>query len=151
MPEFRIEKTVRTLTMEFPSRMEFIDAAMKNTSDFVMLHNKSIDTFGLKLVLSETITNAVVHGNQEDENRPVHLHLILTPDEITIRIKDRGRGFAWQEFISGDMDDLNRTSGRGFALIAAYGYTVTFNKKGNTVCIFKKLDDVSRPSSEPTD
>jgi anti-sigma regulatory factor (Ser/Thr protein kinase) len=143
MGSFEIEKSVKMLLMKFPSRMEYIEAAIKNTSEFIRLHNKAIDVFGLKLVLSESITNAVVHGNKENEDRDVQVHLTLTPEDITIKIKDRGEGFSWKKHIAPEMDDTSLTSGRGFSLITAYGYDVSFNKRGNAVCLIKKLDDLS--------
>jgi serine/threonine-protein kinase RsbW len=145
MEDFRIEKSVTMMMMEFPSQMEYIDAAIKNTSEFVILQNKSIDVFGLKLVLSEGITNAVVHGNKEDDARAIHVHIILTAVDITIKIKDMGNGFTWKGFVSPEMSDVERTSGRGFSLMEAYGYSVRFNQKGNTIYIFKKLEDIPAP------
>lgn len=140
MDDFGIERTMKLLIMSFSSRLDNIDRAVRYTSDFVMSQNKSIDTYGLKLVLSEAITNAVVHGNQEDEHRDVSIRIVLSKDSIIIQIKDSGPGFDWRKQMVSETADPSATHGRGIELIAMFGYTVSYNSKGNIMQLKKPLE-----------
>jgi len=142
MDSFGIEKHVKQLIMRFSSQMDNIDKVVKNTSEFVASQNMSIDSYGLKLVLSEGVTNAVVHGNREDEKRDVLIKLTITSENITIRIKDSGKGFDWRTRVLKAETDPDDVGGRGLQLIKAYGYEISFNNEGNIMFLSKKLDPV---------
>jgi len=142
MKDFKVEKAVKLLVMRFPSKVDNIDNAVKYTADFVTSLNKSINTFELKVVLSEAITNAVVHGNKENEKEKISIKITLTDRTIVIRVKDNGRGFNWQQRLESDdlPEDDFAESGRGIALIRAYGYRITFNREGNVMFLEKDLE-----------
>lgn len=140
MDEFHLEQSVKMMIMRFASSLESIERAVEHTSAFVLSQSKQIDIFGLKLILSESITNAVVHGNKEDNTSFVYVKITLLEDTITIRVKDNGAGFDWKKKLEADMAAQQETYGRGLALIQAYGYEVAFNQTGNTMYLTKRLD-----------
>jgi len=47
----------------------------------------------LKLLLSETCSNAIVHGYDEDGQGEISVEFHTTPDEIEVTVSDRGHGF----------------------------------------------------------
>ncbi|MBD3318112.1 MAG: ATP-binding protein [Chitinivibrionales bacterium] len=128
------------ISMTFSSTVENIERAVLYTSDFVARLKKSIDTFGLRLVLSEGITNAIVHGNKENAAKPVSVKIKLTETRITISVKDTGGGFDWRSRVTEGMPEFDSPRGRGVALMQAYGYEVQFNDKGNILTLTRKLD-----------
>lgn len=142
MDDFGLEQNVKLLIMTFSSKIDNIERAVYHTSEFVKSQNKVIDTFGLKLVLSEGITNAVVHGNNEDEKRNVQIRITITKKDILIRIRDMGSGFNWQKALSRGPSDPDDVSGRGFELIKLYGYNLSFNPKGNIMYLRKPLEPI---------
>jgi len=143
MSEFEMEKSAKLLIMQFPSSIDNIDKAVQNTSDFVHAYNKTIDPYELKLVLCEGITNAIVHGNKENETQNVHIKIILNENKIILEVTDEGRGFNWKQLLeSQPLEDTNNVfaeSGRGLALMKAYGYMVSFNETGNVLLVEKEL------------
>lgn len=44
------------------------------------------------LITQEIVTNAIVHGNQEDTSKEVTVTFDMNEEEITITIKDEGEG-----------------------------------------------------------
>jgi serine/threonine-protein kinase RsbW len=140
MESFGFEKNVKQLIMRFSSCIENIDKAVMHTSEFVTSQRMIIDAYGLKLVLSEGITNAVVHGNREDEKQDVMIKITITHEKITIRIKDMGTGFDWRKRIQQAEADPEDIRGRGLHLIKAYGYEISFNNDGNIMYLHKKLE-----------
>jgi len=51
------------------------------------------ETSTLMLLLSEAVTNAIKHGNQEDETKKVIVEIEVSPDSIVSTVKDEGEGF----------------------------------------------------------
>jgi anti-sigma regulatory factor (Ser/Thr protein kinase) len=46
----------------------------------------------VRLCFQEAVTNAVVHGNQYDENKYVHISLAQDTDKLILKIRDEGNG-----------------------------------------------------------
>ena len=46
----------------------------------------------IKTIVSEAVTNAIVHGYKEDDEKIVYLSLNLTDDVLTMIIEDKGCG-----------------------------------------------------------
>lgn len=47
----------------------------------------------LRLILSELMINGCEHGNRNEHDKRVHLHLTVTDTLIHIRVRDEGSGF----------------------------------------------------------
>jgi anti-sigma regulatory factor (Ser/Thr protein kinase) len=48
---------------------------------------------GVEIALREALANAIIHGNHEDPRKHVHVRCRCKPDEVSIAVKDEGRGF----------------------------------------------------------
>lgn len=76
------------------------------------------ETSTLMLLLSEAVTNAIKHGNQEDENKKVTVEISIDPKQIISTVKDEGKGFdptATKNPLK--EEHLLDTTGRGIFLI----------------------------------
>lgn len=76
------------------------------------------ETSTLMLLLSEAVTNAIKHGNQEDENKKVTVEIRIDPKQIISTVKDEGKGFdpaATKDPLK--KEHLLDTTGRGVFLI----------------------------------
>ena len=49
--------------------------------------------FGIDMAVREAVTNAMVHGNQEDEAKSVEVILSCLKDALEIEVRDQGEGF----------------------------------------------------------
>ena len=47
----------------------------------------------VEIALREAMANAIIHGNHEDRRRQVHVTCRCEPGEVSIAVKDEGRGF----------------------------------------------------------
>ncbi|HEG43461.1 MAG TPA: ATP-binding protein [Phycisphaerales bacterium] len=94
--------------------------------------------FAIHLALEEALTNAVVHGNEQDPSKKVEIEYVIVPAKFEITVTDQGGGFA-----PGDTPDPrikeNRTkpNGRGMLLMQTYMDTVEYNDNGNSVHMVK--------------
>lgn len=94
------------------------------------------DVFGVRLSLEEAITNAIRHGNGNDESLKVHINCEITDDRMRIEIEDQGSGFKPADVPDPTADEnLNQAGGRGVLLMEAYMSKVEYNKKGNKVVL----------------
>src|ERR1700722_19417802 len=46
----------------------------------------------VEVALREALANAIIHGNHEDRRKYVHVTCLCEPDEVSIAVKDEGKG-----------------------------------------------------------
>ncbi len=107
--------TVQTTELKFPSRIEAVDEVAAALAGVVS--RSGIDenaAFGIDMAVREAVTNAVLHGNKEDETKFVEVIVKSSPSELEIRVHDEGFGFN-PELIQDPTKEENllKTSGRG--------------------------------------
>jgi serine/threonine-protein kinase RsbW len=98
------------------------------------------DEFDVELGLREALENAVLHGNQEDPGKKVHIRCRCGPgNEITIVVTDQGRGFDFEKIVgNGFTSDPAADHGRGIQLMKAYMDDVHFERGGSEVHMRKR-------------
>jgi serine/threonine-protein kinase RsbW len=100
------------------------------------------DLFGVELALEESLTNAIRHGNQLDESKPVLVECKASSARFWLRVRDQGKGFRPDHVPDCTAEEnLECPGGRGLALIRAYMTRVEYNKRGNCVTMEKKRSD----------
>jgi serine/threonine-protein kinase RsbW len=86
------------------------------------------------LALSEAVTNAIVHGNEEDLNKKVNVHLKVNLTSVIISVRDEGKGFNPED--SPDPmkeENLLATGGRGIFLMKEFADEVAYSDSGRLV------------------
>ncbi len=90
----------------------------------------------IMLALSEAATNAIVHGNQQDESKKVYIEANVEDGHLIISIKDEGEGFDPSNLPNPLQDkNLLKEGGRGVYLIKQYADKVNYSKGGTKVTI----------------
>jgi serine/threonine-protein kinase RsbW len=104
------------------------------------------DEFGVELALREALQNAVLHGNQEDPGKKVHIRCRCGPgNEITIIVTDQGRGFDFGKILgNGLTSDPAAEHGRGIQLMKAFMDDVHFERGGSEVHMRKRARNGAR-------
>jgi serine/threonine-protein kinase RsbW len=104
------------------------------------------DEFDVELVLREALENAVVHGNQEDPGKKVHIRCRCEPGkEISIVVTDQGNGFDFGKIVGkGFTTDLAAEHGRGIQLMKAFMDDVHFERDGSEVHMRRRSRTPSR-------
>ena len=98
----------------------------------------------IMLTLSEAVNNAILHGNEEDPDKNVHIAATLESDQQIMRIsvEDEGSGFDPEELPNPLKDEnLLNEGGRGVYLIKQYADNVEFKKEGTKVTITYRLSN----------
>jgi serine/threonine-protein kinase RsbW len=97
--------------------------------------------FDVELAIREALGNAVLHGNQENPDKKVHLRCRCESDnEISIVVTDEGQGFDFLKILgNGLTSDFPGSHGHGIQLMRAYMDDVRFEKGGSEVHMRKRL------------
>jgi len=95
---------------------------------------KSYNRFGLNLVLRESLNNAVLHGNNSDQDKIVQFSIVTEKDQFIIEVQDEGVGFDWQSVVNTETD-LASDKGRGFLILHIYCNKIEFNPAGNQITL----------------
>jgi serine/threonine-protein kinase RsbW len=75
----------------------------------------------------ESVTNAIQHGNKLDLSKKVDICFIVSPDQISITVKDQGNGFRAEDIPNPlDAANLLKPSGRGIYYIRTFMDEVEF-------------------------
>ena len=137
-----------SLASRLGSHLPVIEDVLSRLQDFQWSDR---DTFAIQLALEETLTNAVRHGNKEDEGKRVHFECEIDHSRFWARIRDEGDGFCMEE-VPDPTDDENLAAcgGRGLLLIRAYMTDVQYSPPGNCVTLLK-IREPGDPDELPAD
>ena len=114
--------TVETTELSLPSRIDTVATAAAAVADFIGRSGVSDDAaFGIDMAVREAITNAVVHGNRQDENKTVDIVLKSSPDAVEISVHDQGPGFNPEDVPDPTAtENILKTSGRGIFFMRTF-------------------------------
>ncbi len=100
------------------------------------------DVYGnILIAVIEGVTNAILHGNQNDSSKKVHISLTTMGKDLIFRIQDEGEGFDYNNLPDPTKpDNLENPDGRGVFLMTHLADEVVFDKGGAVVILkFKVL------------
>jgi stage II sporulation protein AB (anti-sigma F factor) len=132
------------MVVEFSSKSENEAFARVTVGAFITQLDPTMDELTeIKTVVSEAVTNAIIHGYNNDPNHKVMIKCIIDNDEIEITVKDFGIGI-------GDIDQARQPlytskpelerSGMGFTIIENFmdSVKVTSSKTDGTTLYMRK-------------
>lgn len=83
--------------------------------------------FEIKLVISEAVNNAFIHGNNGDKNKPIYVNWKVEGRSFILTVTDCGNGIKASEICSEiNEDSILDESGRGLYIINVYADEVKF-------------------------
>ena len=120
-----IKISIPTLIENIQVIESFIDNAKE---DFAI----NDDMYGnIMISVTECISNAIVHGNQNDPQKMVHLELQTTPGLLLCVIEDEGNGFDFSSLPDPtEPENIEKTGGRGIFLMRSLSDEVKFELEG---------------------
>jgi len=97
--------------------------------------------FDVELAIREALGNAVVHGNQENPDKKVHIRCRCDSDkEVSIVVRDEGEGFDFLKILGNGLTSTPADGhGHGIQLMRAYMDDVRFERGGSEVHMHKRL------------
>ena len=134
----------RTFEISFFSELYNIKATITDILRFLLEaapRMDSEDLYELRLIFSELMCNAVIHGNRQDMSKKVNVSVEVTTGHISACVTDEGAGFDYVSFLrrAAKCDDLTVEHGRGIYLVYTLADSLSFNMNGNQIRFNKRL------------
>ena len=93
----------------------------------------------VEIALREALANAILHGNHEDRRKDVHVTCRCEPDEVSIAVKDEGKGFDTDNVPDSTApQNIGSIHGRGIHVIRALMDEVRFDEGGAVIHMKKR-------------
>ncbi len=126
---------MNSIKLEIPSLTEnirIIESFIDNAKD---KYNIDDDIYGnIMIAVTESVNNAIRHGNALQNNKNVTIILNLEQDIITFTIQDQGPGFDFQNLPDPTApENLDKPGGRGIFLMKHLADEVKFKDCGRLV------------------
>jgi serine/threonine-protein kinase RsbW len=135
--------TAETTELSLPSRIDTVATAAAAVAEFLSRSGITEDAaFGIDMAVREAVTNAVVHGNRQDENKTVDVTLKSSPDAVEISVHDQGVGFNPEAVPDPTAEEnILKASGRGIFFMRSFMDEVDWSIRpggGTTVRMLKR-------------
>lgn len=126
---------ISTIKIEIPSMLEnirMIESFIDNAKDEYKLDDGIYGN--IMIAVTESVNNAIRHGNKLDPNKNVKLCLQLNESQITFLIEDEGSGFNYNDLPDPTApENIEKPGGRGIFLMRHLADEVNFKENGKQV------------------
>jgi len=126
---------MNTIKIHFPSldeNIRIVESFIDNAREKFHLND---DIYGnIMIAVTESVNNAIKHGNKNDKKKNVFLSLELSEDIIKFVIQDEGSGFDFHSLPDPTSpENIDKPSGRGIFLMKHLSDEVSFKDMGREV------------------
>jgi serine/threonine-protein kinase RsbW len=137
-----------TFELRIPSKLEELEAVQKLISEATVAFGLSEDiAYWMELTISESVINAIRHGNQSDPTKDAFLRISFDGENVEIIVEDEGEGFQLDELADPTQaENLLKPCGRGILIIRSFMDEVKLSPKeggGTRLRMVKKLPEVT--------
>lgn len=136
------------MQLKFSARSENELFARMAVSSFITPLNPTLDELTeIKTIISEAVTNAIIHGYNENPNKYVYLDVKIRDRIISITVRDEGMGINNIELARQPLFTTKpekERSGMGFTIIETFSDKLFVNSdnSGTVLKIVKRLKAV---------
>jgi serine/threonine-protein kinase RsbW len=133
---------MKSIKISIPSLIEniqVIESFIDNAKEEFEIND---DLYGnIMISVTECISNAIVHGNQSDPDKMVHLQLHMEPGLLSCSIEDEGKGFDFSNLPDPtEPENIEKLGGRGIFLMRQLSDEVKFEEGGKKTLLSFYLD-----------
>lgn len=143
-------KAPRSFELTVPSRLEEMQAVHDLVATAIREYNLTDDmAHWIELTISESMINAIQHGNKADPTKFATLRITNTGDEIEIIVEDQGIGFKPEKVPDPtDTANLLKPSGRGVLIIRSFMDEVDWTQREGGGCRLRMVKKLSGNNSQ---
>ncbi|MBP7185063.1 MAG: ATP-binding protein [Saprospiraceae bacterium] len=122
-------------SLRLPSNPKYVSAVEPYVERLVKSCVSCPDKYGDILIsITEAVTNAIVHGNTNDESKIVRVSFKKDADKVAFSVTDEGRGFDPASVPDPTCpENLLKVGGRGVFLMKELSDNINFRNGGSTV------------------
>ena len=126
---------ISTIKIEIPSLLEnirMIESFIDNVKEEYSLDDGIYGN--IMIAVTESVNNAIRHGNKLDPNKNVKLCLQLDDSQVKFLIEDEGPGFNFNDLPDPTApENIEKPGGRGIFLMKHLADEVSFKEEGKQV------------------
>ncbi|MEM6828981.1 MAG: ATP-binding protein [Bacteroidota bacterium] len=114
-----------------PENIRIVESFIDNVKEKYRLDD---DIYGnIMIAVTESVNNAILHGNNGDNSKNVSLRLSLDQSHIKFVVQDEGSGFDFKNLADPTLpENLDKPGGRGIFLMKNLCHEVLFKDNGST-------------------
>jgi serine/threonine-protein kinase RsbW len=137
--------THRRFELTIPSRLEEMTAVSNLIAEAIKEYNLDEETaHWIELTVSESMINAIQHGNKADPAKKATLKIASNGETIEIIVEDQGSGFSVDNVADPtDMANLLKPCGRGILIIRSYMDEVDVSQREGGGCRLRMVKKLS--------
>ena len=126
---------MEAINIEIPSLSENIRIVESFIDNAREKYDFNDDIYGnIMIAVTESVNNAIVHGNKSNKNKNVKLSLQLDENQVHFTVEDEGPGFKYEDLPDPTApENLEKPSGRGIFLMKNLCDEVKFHDDGKKV------------------
>ncbi len=130
-----------TFTLELKSHPKNVSVIEPYVNQIVEEYGVDTEMYGNILIsLTEAVNNAIIHGNDHDEEKSVSVQLRKNDKCLNFAITDQGKGFNFNDLPDPTApENILKIGGRGVFLMRQLADLVIFSNEGSTVEVQFKL------------
>lgn len=133
---------MKSIKISIPSLIEniqVIESFIDNAKEDFAIND---DMYGnIMISVTECISNAIIHGNQNDAQKMVHLELQTTPGLLLCVVEDEGAGFDFSSLADPTApENIEKIGGRGIFLMRNLSDEVKFELGGKKTLLSFYMD-----------
>ncbi|MCS7005652.1 MAG: ATP-binding protein [Cytophagales bacterium] len=125
----------KSLKLKIPSLLDNIRIVESFIDHAKELYGFDDDIYGnIMIAVTESVSNAIIHGNKKDKEKNVTIILEVNEHEISFTVQDEGKGFDYTRLPDPTApENIEKLGGRGIFLIKNLADEVKFKSNGNTI------------------
>jgi serine/threonine-protein kinase RsbW len=137
-------KEPRRFELTIPSRLEEMEAVHRVIQQAISEYSLTDElAHWIELSISESMINAIQHGNKADPAKEATLKISSDGDAIEIIVEDQGRGFKLDNVADPtDMANLLKPSGRGILIIRSFMDEVDLSQREGGGCRLRMVKKI---------
>ena len=126
---------MKSINIQIPSlsdNIRIIESFIDNAKEKFQLND---DIYGnIMISVTESVNNAIKHGNQNLASKNVSISLFLNESQISFKVEDEGKGFDFENLPDPTApENLEKPGGRGIFLMKHLADEVVFTNNGSIV------------------
>jgi serine/threonine-protein kinase RsbW len=139
-------RPLRTFELTIPSKLEELESVQQLIGEASLAFGLSEDlAYWMELTISESVINAIRHGNQFDPTKKARLAISCDGENVEVIVEDQGEGFDLEELADPTKaENLLKPCGRGILIIRSFMDEVSLTPMeggGTRLHMVKRLPD----------
>lgn len=124
--------TIKVDIPSLPENIRIVESFVDNAKDKYLLND---DVYGnIMIAVTESVGNAIEHGNKSDKAKKVSLTMIFEDTSIRFTVTDQGDGFDFTNLPDPTSpENIEKNGGRGIFLMRNLCNEVNFSNEGKSV------------------